>query len=222
MKKMRKKEIMKKAERLCLIFKRMQFISMCTLLVLFINPLSAAGKTGIYLAGFGMLTSAKNVGYNKDAPGVEGNITLLTNRIGFALDGYYSTAKKVITNEGYSSGGTLKALYRVTGRLFISSGVKLRYYTAGLWEKKAYLWTVGVTYGFPKDLIQIDISHAFREHQTISECAITSIELTSTIFKGRWIGLQLRSTTNIIEYYYGEIRKTGISGEAGIGILFHL
>lgn len=222
MKKMKKKEINKKAKGLCPIFKRMQFIATFALLVLFISPLLAAEKTGLYLSGFGMVTSAKNIGYNKDAPGVEGKFTLLTNRIGFALNGYYSTAKKVATNQGYSSGGTLKALYRVTGRLFISSGVKLRYYTAGLWEKKAYLWTVGVTYGFPEDLIQIDIYHAFKEHQTISECAITSVELTSTLFKGRWIGLQLRSSTNIITYNYGEIRKTGISGELGIGILFHL
>ena len=85
---------------------------MFALLVLFISPLLAAEKTGLYLSGFGMVTSAKNIGYNKDAPGVEGKFTLLTNRIGFALNGYYSTARKVATHQGYGSGGTLKALYR--------------------------------------------------------------------------------------------------------------
>jgi len=222
MKKMSKKEILKKAEGLVLSFKRTQFISMVTLLVLSINPLSSTEKPEIYLGGFGMFTSAQNIGYNKNAPGVAGNFTVLSNRIGLTLAGYYSTSKKVATNEGYSSGVTLRALYRVSGKLYISSGVRLKYYTAGLWEKKAYLWTVGVKYGFPEDLIQVDISHAFKEHQTISECAITSIAFTSTVFNGRWIGFQVRSATNIINYNYGKIRKTGISGEVGIGILFQL
>jgi hypothetical protein len=223
MKNMKKKEILKNEKGFGLVFRRIQIIAAFALLGLLISPLSAAENTGMYLSGFGIVTSAKNVGYNGDAPGVEGDITLLTGRIGLSLNGYYSTARKVITNEGYSTGGTLEALYRVTNRVFVSSGVKLRYYTCGLWEKKAYLWTVGVTYGFPEDLIQVSVSHAFKEHQTVSECAITTIEFKSTVFKGRRIGMQLRTATNIISFnWYEETRKTGVSGEVGFGILFHL
>ena len=222
MKNMKKKEILKDANRFGLVFRRIQIIAAFALLGLLISPLSATENKGMYLSGFGIVTSAKNIGYNGDAPGVEGDITLLSGRIGLSLNGYYSTARKVITNEGYSTGGTLEALYRVTDRLFVSTGVKLRYYTCVLWEKKAYLWNVGVTYGFPEDLFQVGISQAFKEHQSVSECAITSIELKSTIFKGRRIGLQLRTSTNIIAYNYGNTRKTGVSGEVGFGIYFHL
>ena len=223
MKNMKKKDILKNEKGFGLVFRRIKIIAAFALLGLLISSLSAAENKGMYLSGFGIVTSAKNIGYNGDAPGVEGDITLLTGRIGLALSGHYSTARKVITNEGYSTGGTLEALYRVTDRLFVSSGVKLRYYTAGLWEKKAYFLTVGVRYGFPEDLIQVGVSHAFKEHQTVSECAITTIEFTSTIFKGKRIGLQLRTATNIIEFnWYEETRKTGISAEIGFGILFHL
>lgn len=97
MKKTRRKEILKKAGGLVLIFKRTQSIAMVTLLALSISPLSATEKTEMYLGGFGLFTSAQNMGYNKDAPGVEGNFTILTNRIGFTLNGYYSTSKKVAT-----------------------------------------------------------------------------------------------------------------------------
>ena len=222
MKKMKKKEILKSEKGFGLVFRGIKIIAAFALLGFLISSLSAAENKGMYLGGFGIVTSAKNVGYNGDAPGVEGDITLLTGRIGLALSGYYSTAKKVITNEGYSTGATLEALYRVTDRLFVSSGVKLKYYTAGLWEKKAYFLTVGMRYGFPEDLIQVAVSHAFKEHQTVSEIAITTIEFTSTIFKGKRIGLQLRTATNIIVYNSRKTRKTGVSAEIGFGILFHL
>lgn len=222
MKKMKKKEILKNEKGFVLIFRRIKIMAAFALLGLLISPLSAGENKGMYLSGFGIVTSAKNIGYNGDAPGVEGDITFLTGRLGISLNGYYSTSRKVITNEGYSTGATLEVLYRVTDRLFVSSGVNLRYYTCVLWEKKAYFLTVGATYGFPEDLIQVGVSHAFKEHQTVSECAITTIEFKSTIFKGKRIGLQLRTATNIIVYNYGQIRKTGVSGEVGFGILFHL
>lgn len=190
--------------------------------LLFVLPLSTKASTKIYLRGFGTLTSAQNLGYNEDAPGVEGDITLLTNRVSFNLNGYYSTAKKVKTNKGFSAGANFRLMYRIAGKLFISSGLKWKYYTARLWEKKAILWAIGVKYGHLEDLIQVGIYHAFKENQTTSECVITTVELTSTILKGKSVGIQIKSSTQIVRYNYGQLRKTGLSADVGIGVYFKL
>lgn len=220
MKKTNKKELRKRIKGVSQALIKRYFVSPFILLALVFSPLSAKGKPEIYIGGLGTLTAAQNVGYNKDAPGIEANLTSITDRIGFNLTGNYSSSRKVKTNRGYSSGLTLKAFYRVYGKLFISSGVQMRYYTTRSWEKKAYFLIIGLKYGLPKDLFQFHIYHSFKEHQTTSECAITSVELTSTIYSGKLFGIQLRSSTHIIRYDLGHSRKTGVTGEIGIGFLF--
>ena len=209
---------MKKTEQKNLV----RLVASLALSLLFVLPLSTKASTKIYLRGFGILSSAQNLGYNEDAPGVEGDITLLINRVSFNLNGYYSTAKKVKTNKGFSAGGNFRLMYRIAGKLFISSGLKWKYYTARLWEKKAILWAIGAKYGHLEDLIQVGIYHTFKENQTTSECVITTVELTSTILKGKSVGVQIKSSTQIVRYNYGQLRKTGLSADVGIGVYFKL
>ena len=84
------------------------------------------------------------------------------------------------------------------------------------------MFFIGVKYGLPDDLLSLAVTHYFKEHQTNSECSITSIRLSGMIFSGKRIGLQIKSHAHILRYNFSSIRKTGVSGDIGIGIFFRL
>lgn len=192
------------------------------LLFIVLIAVYSAGGEKIYLGAFAMFTSAQNLGYNRDAPGLEIDFMAVSRRIAFCSHVFYSTSKKVSTNRGYSLNGNIEGLYRINKKLFVTSGIKLKYYSAALWEKKAILFFIGARFGLPDDVISFNIHHAFREHQTDTECQITSLGFSSMLFNGKTIGFQIRSNTHILRYNYGEVRKTGVSGDIGIGVFLKL
>ena len=194
----------------------------CTILLTISLAIPSSAIKKMYLGGFGLLTSAQNIGYQKDAIGGEIDFLLISNRIGLSSNFCYSTSKKVKTNSGYSLGAQVEGFCRMKKKLFLASGLRYRYYTACLWEKKANMFFVGVKYGLPDDLLSVTLTHYFKEHQTNSECSITSIKLSGMIFRNKRIGLQIRSQAHLLRYNFKMMRKTGVSGDIGIGIFFNL
>jgi hypothetical protein len=186
--------------------------------LLFLLVLPGKTQEKIYIGAHGLLTSAQNIGYNEDALGGALDILVIKNRVGLYSNATYSTSKKVKTKKGYSLGAKLEGMVRIREKFYVTSGIRWRYYTAGLWEKQANMIYIGVRFGLPDDKFSIAIDHSFQEHQTDTECIMSTIKFSSMIIKGKTIGLQIQSRTRILRYNLGVERKTGISGDIGVGI----